>query len=146
MLLVFPNIALSEQWKHREWSHSVYHLGVCVLNCIQLSEAPWTAAHQAPLSTGFPRLEYWSGLPYPSPEELPKPGIEPESSTLARGFLYHSQWSHWSPTSLEQRKWKHTSLQRHCLYCIVSPLSTHQYPLSGFNQRLRNNRRCILWD
>ena len=59
---------------------------MCVLNCIQLSEAPWTAAHQAPLSMGFPRQEYWSGLPYPSPGDLPKPGIEPESSALAGGL------------------------------------------------------------
>ena len=38
-----------------------------------------SAAHQAPLSMGFPRQEYWSGLPYPPPEDLPNPRIEPES-------------------------------------------------------------------
>ena len=38
---------------------------------------PWTAARQAPLSMGFPRQEYWSGLPFPSPGEPPHPGIEP---------------------------------------------------------------------
>ena len=38
---------------------------------------PWTVAHQAPLSTGFPRLEYWSGLPFPSTGYLPDTGIEP---------------------------------------------------------------------
>ena len=37
----------------------------------------WTAALQASLSMGFPRLEYWSGLPFPSPGDLPNPGIEP---------------------------------------------------------------------
>ena len=37
---------------------------------------PWTVAHQAPLSMGFPRQEYWSGLPCPAPGELPDPGIE----------------------------------------------------------------------
>ena len=36
-------------------------------------------AHQAPLSMGFPRQEYWSGLPFPTPEDLPNPGIEPSS-------------------------------------------------------------------
>ena len=39
----------------------------------------WTVARQAPLSMGFPRQEYWSGLPFPSPGDLPNPGIEPES-------------------------------------------------------------------
>ena len=40
---------------------------------------PWTVAHQAPLSMGFPRQEYWSGQPFPSPRDLPDPGIEPMS-------------------------------------------------------------------
>ena len=41
---------------------------------------PWTVARQAPLSMGFSRQEYWSGLPFPSPGDLPHPGIEPASS------------------------------------------------------------------
>ena len=45
-----------------------------------------TVAHQAPLSMGFLRQEHWSGLPFPSPEDLPDPGIEPASPTLAGGF------------------------------------------------------------
>ena len=44
---------------------------------------PWTVAHQAPLSMGFPRQEYWSGLPFPPPGDLPDPGIEPGSPALA---------------------------------------------------------------
>ena len=40
---------------------------------------PWTVARQAPLLTGFPRQEYWSGLPFPSPGDLPDPGIKPTS-------------------------------------------------------------------
>ena len=43
---------------------------------------PWTVARQAPLSMGFSRQEDWSGLPFPSPEDLPDPGIEPRSSAL----------------------------------------------------------------
>ena len=39
----------------------------------------WIIAHQAPLSMGFPRQEYWSVLPFPSPWDLPNPGIEPAS-------------------------------------------------------------------
>ena len=43
---------------------------------------PWTVAYYTPPSMGFSRQEYWSGLPFPSPEDLPYPGIEPESPAL----------------------------------------------------------------
>ena len=49
------------------------------LSCVQLFGTPWTIAHQAPLSMGFSRQEYWSGLPFPSPGDLPNSGIEPTS-------------------------------------------------------------------
>ena len=48
---------------------------------------PWTVACQAPLSMEFSRQEYWSGLPFPPPEDLPDPGIEPVSPALAGGFF-----------------------------------------------------------
>ena len=54
----------------------------CVLSsfsCVQLLVTPWTVAHQAPPSMGFSRQEYWSGVPCPSPGDLPDPGIEPGS-------------------------------------------------------------------
>ena len=47
----------------------------------------WTIAHQAPLSMGFSRQEYWSGLPFSSPEDLPDPGIEPKSPALQADAL-----------------------------------------------------------
>ena len=46
------------------------------------SATPWTVAYQAPLSMGFSRQEYWSGLPFPSPGDLPYPGVEPGSPAL----------------------------------------------------------------
>ena len=49
---------------------------------------PWTVAHQAPLSMGLSRQEYWSGVPCPPPGDLPNPGIELWSSAL-QGVLYH---------------------------------------------------------
>ena len=49
--------------------------------------APWTVARQAPLSMGFDQREYWSGLPFPSPGDLPKPGIERVSPALANEFF-----------------------------------------------------------
>ena len=48
---------------------------------------PWTVAHPAPLSTGFPRQEYWSGLPVPRPGRLPDSGIERSSPALADKFF-----------------------------------------------------------
>ena len=48
---------------------------------------PWTVACQAPLSMEFPRQEYWSGLPFPSPGDLPNPGIKPVSPALAGKFF-----------------------------------------------------------
>ena len=49
---------------------------------VRLCATPWTAAHQAPTFLGFSRQEDWSGLPLPSPEHLPNPGMEPGSATL----------------------------------------------------------------
>ena len=46
------------------------------------SATPWTVACQAPLSVGFPRQEYWSELPFPSPGDLPNPGFEPVCPAL----------------------------------------------------------------
>ena len=46
---------------------------------------PWTVSHQAPLSMGILSQEYWSGLPFPSPGEIPDPGIEPAYLALAGG-------------------------------------------------------------
>ena len=55
--------------------------------CVPLFEIPWTVARQAPLSMGFPRQEYWSGLSFPSPGDLSNPGIEPRSPALQADSL-----------------------------------------------------------
>ena len=54
---------------------------------VQLFATSWTVACQAPLSVGFSWQEYWSGLSFPSPGDLPGPGIEPMSPALAGGFF-----------------------------------------------------------
>ena len=54
----------------------IYFVVVQLLNCVQLFAAPWTVVHQASLSMGLPRQEHWSGLPFPSPGDLPNPGIK----------------------------------------------------------------------
>ena len=63
---------------------------VCCLSVIsQLFATPWTVACKAPLSMGFSRQKYWSGLPFPSPGDLPDPGTDwsPVSSALADRFF-----------------------------------------------------------
>ena len=57
------------------------------LSHVRLFETPWTVAYQAPLSMEFSRQEYWSGLPFPSPGDLPNPGIEPRSPALQADAL-----------------------------------------------------------
>ena len=57
------------------------------LSHVQLFATPWTVAHQAPLSMGFSRQEYWSGLPFPSPGDLPNPGIKPRCPSLQADAL-----------------------------------------------------------
>ena len=59
---------------------------VCMLSLVQCV-TPWSVARQAPLSMGFPRQEYWSGLACPPPGDLPDPGIEPTSPGLIGGFF-----------------------------------------------------------
>ena len=62
--------------------------GVCQpLSRARLFASPWTGAHQAPLSTGFSKQGYWSGLPFPSRGDLPNPGIEPRSLALQADSL-----------------------------------------------------------
>ena len=54
---------------------------------VRLFATPWTVAYQASPSMGFSRQEYWSGLPFPSPGDLPDPGIEPRSPALEADIL-----------------------------------------------------------
>ena len=60
--------------------------GLITKLCLTLA-IPQTVAHQASLFMGFPRQEYWSGLPFPSAGDLPNPGIEPRSPTLQADAL-----------------------------------------------------------
>ena len=60
---------------------------VKLLSPVPLFAAPWTVANQAPPSVGLSRQEYWSGLSFPSPGDLPNPGIEPRSPALRADAL-----------------------------------------------------------
>ena len=70
MKLSFPNLAC-----------------VQLLSSVQLFGTPWTIARQSPLLMGFPRQEYWNGLPFPSPGDLPDPEIKPVSLVLSGWFF-----------------------------------------------------------
>ena len=67
------------------WEHELISSDSCY--CVQLFVIPWTVVHQTPLSTGFSRQEYWSGFPFPSPEDLPNSGVEPGSAALQADSL-----------------------------------------------------------
>ena len=59
-----------------------------LLSHVWFLAAPWTVAHQAPLSLGFPRQGYWSGFPFPPPGNLPNPGIKPLVSCFGTWIIY----------------------------------------------------------
>ena len=63
------------------------HMCVRAYLVVSDSATPWTVAYQAPLSMGFPRQDYWSGLPFPFPGDCPKPGTEPTPPALAGRFF-----------------------------------------------------------
>ena len=83
----FPNVILIVKWKLLSHvrlfvTHELYGCGGLVSRSYQTLVTPWTVACQAPLSMGFSRQEYWSGLPFPSPGDLPNLGMEPRSPLL----------------------------------------------------------------
>ena len=80
------------------------------LSCVRLSATLWTVVHQAPLPIRFFQQEYWSGLPYPSPEDLPVPGIKPASlaSPASAGGYF---------TSVPPGKQPHIIVYHKIIYC-----------------------------
>ena len=94
---------MSAGWKAADNLHCIFSC----FSCVQLCATPRTIAHQAPLSTGFSRQEYWSGLPFPPPGDLLDSGIELApllSPALAGGFFTTSAaWeAHTERASLER--------------------------------------------
>ena len=67
---------------------------VCVLSCVWLFATPWTVAHQALLSMEFPRQEYWSGLPFPTPRDLLNSEVEPKCPAMAGRFFFFTTEIH----------------------------------------------------
>ena len=107
---------------HLQVSHSPQRfLHACVLSRVRLFATPWTVAHQAPLSMGFIRHEYWSRLPFPSPGDLSDPEIKPGSSALQANSL---------PLSHLPSKHNLSYLQDRV---VIQPHSPVRPTLSGFH-------------
>ena len=88
----------------------LYQVKVKLLSHVQLFATPWTVAYQAPPSMGFSRQESWSGLPFPSPGDLPDPGIEPRSLALQADALLSEP-----PGKLIPKSWAIPKARAACL-------------------------------
>ena len=128
---VFKGVKFSQKIKitmqARLVLHALFSLSLSLSLVAKLCptlETTWTLACQAPLSTGFSRQEYWRGLPFPSPGDLPNPGIEPGSPALQAdslptelqgGPIFHESQIHKLPCTL------HSVCM--CVYVFVCMLS-----------------------
>ena len=106
-------IRITESLGYTPETNTLYINYACVhaksLSCGHLSATLWTIAHQAALSMGFSRQKYWSGLPWPPPEDLPDPGVKPASlasPALAGGFFTTSTTQEAHKSTVRQRKIK----------------------------------------
>ena len=110
-----------------------YAVFMCVwsMSHVWLFETPWTVALQAPLSMGFSRQEYWSGSPFPSPRDLPNPGIEPRFSTLQADSLLVGATRE-APCRIHK-------VALYCGVCLI--LFLYLFWTLGSSEKKQNNRR-----
>ena len=111
------------KWKIRMCAQS--------LSRVWLFVTPWTGARQAPLSLGFPKQEYWSGLPFPSPGHLPNPGIKHGSPTLRVYSLPPEPPRKPNSYSCSMLPLLLLSLFSHVWLCATPWTVARQAPLSG---------------
>ena len=125
------------------------------VSCSVVSDSlwtPWTVAHQTPLSMGFSRQEYWSGLPFPSPGDLPNPGMEPGSPPLqadslpselpgkpkkrmSSPWLAHTTWKGAIPTyAFQMVQWLMIEAQ------VYSLVAVHTYHAGSLLLPLKHHR------
>ena len=120
-------MSYQEQWDRRPGNlQQNALLPVCagfswLLSCVWRLATQWTVARQVPLSLGFSRQEYWSGLPFPSPGDLRDPRIEPGSPALQADSLPSEPPG--KPKSL-------------ALNCVCFALGQNNHKLSGLNQHM----------
>ena len=131
---------------------------MCVLSHfsgVWLFATPWTVAHQTPPSMGFSKQEYWSRLPFPSPEDLPDTGIKPRSPTLQADALtseppgtshnamwYCADWMTWHWPQIRIFVLAFTSSQHHTVYLSIFPkeLGTLSVLLTALSPRLTHTK------
>ena len=116
------------------------------LTRVWLFATPWTAAYQAPPSVGFSRKEYWSGLPFPSPGDLPDPGIEPGSPAFQVDALTSEPWGTWikkSSLSEKTTAMKYTCTHV-CLY-VYTHTHTHKTRLNSKGLERTWKPKWVLW-
>ena len=99
------------------------------LSRVRFFATPWIVAYQAPPSMGFSRQEYWSGLPFPFPEDLPDPGIKPSAvQSLSHVQLFASPWTAAHQASLSlTNSWSVQILT--IIYPLLRLLHAHPTPL-----------------
>ena len=126
----------------------IHTMHACVLShfsSVWLYVTPWTVAHQAPLSMGFSRQEYWSGLPCPPPGDLPDPGIEhrspklkadsllsepPKNAYINQLFIYQPHSNHSVPSILHYLFMAFTTIWNFIyLFAYFLPASSHRHKL-----------------
>ena len=104
---------------------------MCICSHVWLFATPWTEAHQAPLSMGFPRQEYWSGLSFPSPGDLSNPGIEqvsPVSPALQELLLSLPGNQYLTSTYLFFKDLSQTKNSSSLNFSLTSPLGVPTLP------------------
>ena len=101
-----------------------------LLSCVRLFAIPWSVIHWAPLSMGFSGQEYWSGLPFPCPEDLPDPGIKPGSCTLQADSL---------PSEA-----LFTTREAHYTWDIVNIVLSFSHITFSFNGKMRWEEHCTI--
>ena len=106
-------------------SHHLWYSEV-TLSRVRLFMTPWTVAYQTPLSMGFSRQEYWSWLPFPSPGDLPDPGIEPGSPALQANTLP----SEHCPTNSNQLQFSSVQSLSHVRLFVTTWIAARQASLS----------------
>ena len=115
---------------------------VCVLSHfghVQLFATLWTVAHQDPLSMEFSRQEYWSGLPFPFPGDLPDQGIEPASPAVPASQMDSLPLSHGGSLTCSHIT---SNLRCHCMK-HVSPLYVRKKNASNYKGKMPSVTRCI---
>ena len=114
----FVNYWLKFQIIHKFLKDYLKTLHVPMLSSVLLLVTPWTVAHQVPLSVEFCRQEYWSGLPFSTPGNLPHPGIEPVSPALAGGLFTITVT--WGDLSFQH---KHNHFNTYVYVCVFEPMN-----------------------